>query len=91
MENGWHARAAPPTPPLHHPKSRWSSPPPSISPPSSTTTNPPPQTQVVVATTLVTLGLCTAALGLALIFLGQRKLARLVAYLPLPVRIHEEG
>lgn len=46
---------------------------------------------MVVATTLVTLGLCTAALGLALIFLGQRKLARLVAYLPLPVRIHEEG
>lgn len=42
-------------------------------------------TQVVVATALVTLGLCTAALGLTLILLGKRKLARLVSYLPLPV------
>lgn len=41
--------------------------------------------EVVVSTTLVTLGLCTALLGITLMGLGHYKLARLVSYLPLPV------
>jgi hypothetical protein len=41
--------------------------------------------EVVISTALFTLGACTALLGLALIFLGHYKLARLVSYLPLPV------
>jgi len=41
--------------------------------------------EVVVSTTLVTLGLCTALLGMTLMGLGHYKLARLVSYLPLPV------
>ena len=41
--------------------------------------------EVVVSTTLVTLGVCTALLGITLIGLGHYKLARLVSYLPLPV------
>jgi MFS superfamily sulfate permease-like transporter/CRP-like cAMP-binding protein len=41
--------------------------------------------EVVVSTTLVTLALCTALLGITLIGLGHYKLARLVSYLPLPV------
>lgn len=39
----------------------------------------------MLATTLVTLSLCTASLGVALMFTGYFKLAGLVQYLPLPV------
>lgn len=39
----------------------------------------------VVATSLVTIALCTATLGGVLILIGRVRLAKLVAYLPMPV------
>eukprot|EP00957_Ditylum_brightwellii_P056065 4248920-Ditylum_brightwellii.AAC.1 len=43
-------------------------------------------TDEILSTTIVTLGLATASLGVVLILMGKFKLADVVAYLPLPVR-----